>query len=390
MIDRKAAATLKQLAKGFPVVAITGPRQSGKTTLAKFVFANKPYVSLEDPDQIEFATTDPRGFLARYQEGAILDEIQRAPSLFSYLQGIVDEKHQTGLFIITGSEQFGLISKITQSLAGRVGLLQLLPFSLEELKSVELSPKTLDATLLKGFYPPIYDRSISPSVWYANYVSTYVERDVRQMLEIKDLSTFQRFLRMTAARTGQLLNLSSLANDCGITHNTAKAWLSILEASYIVFLLKPFHNNFGKRLTKAPKIYFYDPGLAAWLLGIKDVQQIAIHSMRGPLFESFVVSEILKDKCNKGLDANLDFWRDNTGNEIDILIEEARTIIPIEVKSGQTVSRDFYAYLKKWLSDISNFKSQPYVVYGGQESFNREGDEILPWNKIDKLLEKLL
>lgn len=389
MIDREATTTLKQLAKGFPVVAITGPRQSGKTTLAKFVFADKPYVSLEDPDQMEFATTDPRGFLAQYPEGAILDEVQRVPLLFSYLQSIVDEKHQTGLFILTGSEQFGLVSKITQSLAGRVGLLQLLPFSLEELKSVGLNPKTLNAMLLKGFYPPVYDRSISPSVWYANYVSTYVERDVRQMLEIKDLSTFQRFLRMSAARTGQLLNLSSLANDCGITHNTARAWLSILEASYIVFLLKPFHNNFGKRLAKAPKIYFYDTGLAAWLLRINDVQQMATHPMRGPLFESFVVSEILKNKYNKGLDANLNFWRDNTGNEIDILMEEAGIITPVEVKSGQTVNKDFYAYLKKWLSDVSNLESQPYVIYGGQESFSREGVKILSWNKIDKLLEKL-
>ncbi|MEI6237851.1 MAG: ATP-binding protein [Candidatus Saccharibacteria bacterium] len=388
MINRKSAVTLRQLAIGFPVVAITGPRQSGKTTLAKFVFNDKAYVSLEDPDQMEFASTDPRGFLARFPEGAILDEVQRVPSLFSYLQGIVDEKNQAGLFILTGSEQFGLISKITQSLAGRVGLLQLLPFSTEELKSGKLVPETLDDILLKGFYPPIYDRNISPSLWYANYVSTYVERDARQMIEVKDLSTFQRFVRMSAARTGQLLNLSSLANDCGITHNTAKAWLSVLEASYIVYLLKPFHNNFGKRLTKSPKIYFYDTGLAAWLLGIKDAQQLAIHPMRGSLFESFVVSEILKDKYNKGLDASLYFWRDNIGNEIDLLLGEANATIPVEIKSGQTVNKDFYAYIKKWLSSVSNLENQPYVVYGGQESFSQNGVEILSWNKIEKLLAR--
>jgi predicted AAA+ superfamily ATPase len=385
MINRQAIATLKQLAKGFPVVAITGPRQSGKTTLAKFVFKNKTYVSLEDPDQREFAMTDPRGFLAQYPEGAILDEVQRVPVLFSYLQRIVDENPQVGLFILTGSEQFGLISKITQSLAGRVGLLQLLPLSISELKAGKILPKTLDKLILKGFYPPVYSREVSPSVWYANYVSTYVERDVRQMVNVKDLDVFQKFIRMVAARTGQLLNLASLANDCGITHNTAKAWLSILQASYIVYLLHPFHKNFGKRLTKSPKVYFYDTGLAAWLLGISNEQQMSINSMRGPLFESLVVSEIIKSRYNQSLDLNIFFWRDNIGNEIDILLDEADGAVPIEVKSGQTVNKDFYTYLKKWLSDVSGIDRQGYVVYGGEDSFKRDGVEILSWNNISRL-----
>jgi len=388
MINRQAAKTLKQLARGFPIVTITGPRQSGKTTLAKHIFKHKPYVSLEDPDQMEFASTDPRGFLAKYPNGAVIDEAQRVPALFSYLQGIVDEKNWPGLFVLTGSEQFGLISKITQSLAGRVGLLQLLPFTLDELKSASVGTDDLSETLVKGFYPPIYDRTISPSVWYANYVATYVERDVRQMININDLSTFQRFVRMSAARTGQILNLSSLANDCGITHNTAKAWLSVLEASFLVFLLKPYHKNLGKRLIKSPKIYFYDTGLAAWLLGINDSHQMAVHPMRGPLFETLVVSEILKSQYNQGLRSNLFFWRDSIGNEIDILREESNTITPIEVKSGQTVTKDFYTYLKKWLTDVGHESGQSYVVYGGQESFKRENVRILSWKNINKLTNR--
>src|SRR3972149_3994940 len=345
MINRRAAPILKILAKGYPVITITGPRQSGKTTLARFVFKHKPYVSLEEPDQMEFANEDPRGFLARYPDGAVLDEAQRCPALFSYIQGIVDKDKRHGLFVLTGSQQFGLISRITQSLAGRAGLLHLLPFSLGELKAGNILYKGIDDLLLKGCYPPVYDRELSPSNWYANYIFTYVERDVRQMV-----------------------NLSQLANDCGITHNTARAWLSILEASYILFLLKPHHKNFGKRLIKTPKLYFYDTGLAAWLLGITDVKHMSIHAMRGFLFESLLVSELLKGRYNRGLASNLYFWRDNTGNEIDVLVEKADTLVPIEIKSGQTVTKDYFTGLKKWLTIAGTAAESPYVIYGGRES----------------------
>lgn len=385
MINRNSTLTLKKMSKGYPVVTITGPRQSGKTTLAKFVFKHKPYVSLEEPDQMEFANEDPRGFLARYPDGAVLDEVQRCPALFSYIQGIVDKNKRPGLFILTGSQQFGLISRITQSLAGRVGLLHLLPFSIGELKASGIMPKSLDDILLKGLYPPVYDRKLSASSWYANYVFTYLERDVRQMVNVRDLTTFQRFLRMCAARTGQVLNLSGLANDCGITHNTAKAWLSVLEASYIIFLLKPHHNNFGKRLIKSPKLYFYDTGLAAWLLGINDTKQISIHAMRGSLFESLMIGELMKGRCNKGLPSNLYFWRDNTGNEIDVVIEKADALIPIEIKSGQTITKDYFTGLKKWLTIAGTAAESPHVIYGGSDSQKRLGIEVLPWRDVSKL-----
>ena len=277
MIARKALSTLLELAKGYPFVALTGPRQAGKTTLSRMAFPDKPYISLEDPDTREFATTDPRRFLARYPDGAILDEVQRSPELFSYLQTLADMDGRMGLYILTGSQQFGLLSGITQSLAGRVGMVQLLPFSVGELQDADRLPETLDALLHKGSYPPLYDRRLIPAQWYAGYVTTYLERDVRQLINVRDLAIFQRFIRLCAGRTGQLLNLSALANDCGISHNTAKAWISILEASYILCLLLPHHRNFNKRLVKTPKLYFYDSGLAAWLLGVQNSDQLAIH-----------------------------------------------------------------------------------------------------------------
>ena len=391
MLPRIASKTLLTLAKGYPVVALTGPRQSGKTTLAQLAFPDKAYASLEDPDQYEFAEDDPRGFLARFPDGAILDEVQRCPALFSWLQGVVDADERMGLFILTGSQQFGLLSGITQSLAGRVGRLQLLPFSLTEIANAGVSPDSLDELLFTGLYPPLYNRSVAPVHWYADYVATYIERDVRQMINVQDLSTFQRFLRLCAGRHGQLLNRSALANDCGISHNTAKAWLSVLEASYIIHLLQPHFRNFRKRIVKSPKLYFLDTGLAAWLLGIQNADQLATHSMRGALFEGWVIQELLKARFNQALVSNLYFWRDNTGNEIDVLLEKGEQLQPVEVKSGQTITRDYLAGLKKWNELAKNDRASidtACLVYGGAEAQQRTGIDIIPWREISVLAEQ--
>lgn len=382
MIKRQADSLLQQLARGYPILAITGPRQSGKTTLARAVFSDKPYVSLEDPDARLFADEDPRGFLARFPDGAILDEAQRCPALFSYLQTRADAERRMGLFVLTGSQQFGLLSGITQSLAGRVGLVQLLPFALAELQQAGAAVGGLDELLWRGFYPPIHDRGLAPEHWFANYVMTYVERDVRQLVEVQNLSLFQRFIRMCAARCGQLLNLTSIANDCGVTHATVRNWLSVLEAGYIVHLLQPHHQNFGKRLVKTPKLYFHDTGLAAFLLGIRDPQHLAIHAARGALFENFVVGELLKQRYNAGLPSNLFFWRNNTGDEVDVVVEWGDKLLPVEIKSGQTYTPDFIRGLKKWRKVAGETSLQPCLIYGGDEAMRREEVEILPWRHL--------
>lgn len=389
MIKRKATATVLRLCKGFPVVAITGPRQSGKTTLARAVFPEKPYVSLEDPDTRAFADTDPRAFLGRYPDGAILDEVQRCPDLFSYIQTIVDQDQRMGLYVLTGSQQFGLRSKITQSLAGRVGMVQLLPFSHGELNDAGQMPADLETAIYTGSYPPLYDRELSPADWYPGYVSTYVERDLHQLIQVRDLKSFQLFLRMCAARTGQLLNLSSLANDCGITHNTVKAWLSVLEASYIVFLLQPHYRNFNKRLIKSPKLYFYDTGLVSWLLGIQEQSQVMIHSLRGALFETWIVAELIKGRLNRGLQPNLYFWRDSTGNEVDVLAEQGEHLLPIEIKSGRTLTADSFAALNKWCRLAGDIASPGHLVYAGEDAQQRAQVTVTPWQSISGLAEEI-
>ncbi len=386
LIPRQARATVERLAQGYPLVAITGPRQSGKTTLARGVFAEKPYVSLEDLDERALAGADPRGFLARFPDGAVLDEVQRAPALFSYLQTRVDTDRRNGLFVLTGSQQFGLFSSVTQTLAGRVAMLPLLPFTLGELQAARKAPPSVEVLLFQGLYPPIYDRGLDAGIWYGNYVATYVERDVRQMVNVRDLSTFQRFVRMCAARTAQLLNLSGLAADCGVSHNTAAAWLSVLEASYIVHLLPPYHRNFGKRLVKTPKLYFHDTGLAAWLLGIQRPEQIATHPQRGALFESWVVAELLKARFNRALGSNLYFWRDRSGHEVDLLVEQGDALLPVEIKSGQTVAPDFFAGLDEWRR-ISGTAGEAWLVYGGDREQTRHGTRVVPWKRIGELAE---
>jgi hypothetical protein len=387
MIPRAAAPTLERLAKGFPVVVLTGPRQSGKTTLAKSVFSGKTYVSLENPDERAFALEDPKRFLQRFPNGAVLDEVQRCPELLSWLQAWVDERGIMGDYVLTGSAQFDLIGGVTQTLAGRVGRVELLPLSADELASAKQSHSDLNAALFKGGYPALYDRDVSPQDWFANYIATYVERDVRQLVAVRNLSQFQTFVKMCAARSGQLLNLSSLGADCGITSVTAKQWLSVLEASYIVTLLQPHHRNFGKRLVKAPKLYFCDVGLAAWLLGIRDAANLDTHASRGALFETHVVSELLKQRLNAGRPRDLYFWRDSAGNEVDVVMETAQGLQAMEIKSGSTFAIDWTDGLKRWQKFAGGESFQPSMVYGGKTSYARDGLHVWGWQDITHITD---
>lgn len=385
MINRSAKKIIENLLTGFPIVTLTGPRQSGKTTLARAVFKNHPYASLEEPDLRQAAFEDPRSFLARFPDGAVLDEVQRSPELLSYLQTTVDNDGRMGLFILTGSQQFGLMSGITQSLAGRTAFVELLPFSVPELTIAKQLPEDIDTMMLNGCYPPIYDRNLSPSDWYSAYVTAYVERDVRQMLNVQDLETFQRFVRMCAGRTGQLLNLSSLAIECGVTHNTAKSWISVLEASYLVFLLRPHHENFNKRLVKMPKLYFYDAGLVSWLLGIRTAEQMITHPLRGNIFETFIISELVKSRMNRGEKPAFFFWRDSNGNEVDLLIEKGIQLYPVEIKSGRTLTNEAYTGLNKWCTLAGEKAGKPALIYAGNESFQHRGTQVLGWKDGEQL-----
>lgn len=386
MIKRDIENILIKLAGQYPVVTVTGPRQSGKTTLIKHVFPDKQYVNLETPDIRQFAVSDPRGFLNQY-DNAILDEIQRTPELLSYIQPIIDENKEPGRFIITGSQQFEILNNISQSLAGRTALLKLLPLSISEIKDT-FDISSIDKLIYKGFYPRIYDIDIEPHQAIGDYIVTYVERDIRQLISIKDLNLFEKFLKLCAGRIGQLLNLQSLANDTGISHTTARSWISILEASYIIFLLPPWFNNFSKRLIKSPKLYFYDVGLASYLLGIENEKQVFRDPLRGNLFENLIIIEFLKYRFNKGKKSNLYFYRDSKGLEIDLIYESGRDIFPIEIKSGATVSEDYFKNLKKFLR-IDKALSAPYggaVFYGGNEIQHRTDFKVYPATKVSELI----
>lgn len=386
MITRNSEQTIRTMLRGFPIVTITGPRQSGKTTLAKAVFADRPYASLEEPDVRQAAQEDPRSFLARFPDGAVLDEVQRCPELLSYLQTIVDADDRMGLFILTGSRQFDLMSGITQSLAGRTAFIELLPFSITELDAAGKLPSDVNTILMTGCYPPLYDRELTLSSWFGAYVTAYVERDVRQLLKVQELETFQRFVRLCAGRTGQLLNLSSLATECGITHNTAKAWISVMEASYLVFLLRPHHISFNKRLVKMPKLYFYDTGLVCWLLGIRTREQIETHPLRGNIFETFVISELIKSQLNRGEKQAFSFWRDSNGSEVDLIVEHGTKLIPVEIKSGMTLTGESFAGLEKWRTLAGDAVMTPSLIYGGNEAYLHKGINVLGWQKIGELL----
>jgi uncharacterized protein len=389
-IPRRLEETARSRLAGHPVLTITGPRQSGKTTLSRLLAPELPYLSLEDPDTRAFASEDPRAFLRQVADGAILDEVQRVPDLFSYLQGIVDTDKRMGRFILTGSSQFELIQSITQSLAGRATMLTLLPFALGELQAVDKAPSSVDDLLYQGLYPPIYDRPVEASVWIQDYIGTYLERDVRQILNIQDLATFQRFVQLCAGRIGQLVNLTALASDAGITRVTADSWLSVLEASHLLFLVRPWFSNSSKRLIKTPKIYFNDPGLAASLLGIRQPGHLTAHPQRGALFENWVITELQKAQANAGLKPSLHFLRDKEGHEIDAFIETApNTFHAIEIKSGETIASDFFRGLDYWRERLPSLTITPWLVHGGTSLQHREKATVLPWNDLAPLLSAL-
>ncbi|HEY8710189.1 MAG TPA: ATP-binding protein [Burkholderiaceae bacterium] len=366
------------------MIAITGPRQSGKSTLAREVFAQHPYVTLEDLDTRRLALADPRRFLARFPSGAVLDEVQRAPELLSYLQGRVDTTQRMGEFVVAGSQQFGLMDGITQSLAGRVGMLQLLPLSHAELLHSASAGASLEQRLWLAGYPALHAqfRELQPQTWFASYLATYLERDVRQLLNVSNLALFQRFVLMCAARSGQLLNLNSLAADCGISQPTARQWLTVLQASYVVTLLPPYHRNFGKRLVKTPKLYFLDTGLLCHLLRVPDALALQTHALRGAIFETWVVTEVIKHRYNQGLSADLYFWRDNHGVEIDLVYEDAGRMQAVEIKSGTTFAMDWLAAARRWKAMAGDGAAQPIVLYGGAESFELADARVVSWREI--------
>lgn len=383
MIHRTLTEHLQYLATKFPVVALTGPRQSGKTTLVENLFSSKAYVSLEDPDVREFATTDPKGFLNQFDDGVVIDEAQHVPQLFSYIQTRVDKSKKAGEFILTGSQNFLLLEKISQSLAGRAAVMHLLPLSVQELSEAQLSLENPFALIQKGFYPRIYDQDIAPLDWYKSYINTYIERDVRQIKNITDLSKFQLFIKLCAGRIGQLLNISSLANDCGVNQTTIGSWLGILEASFIICLLRPHHQNFDKRLVKQPKLYFYDTGLACYLLGIRKPEELMTHYMRGSLFENFVVSELIKKRFNQGREADLNFWRDSHGHEVDVIMSQGDRVIPLEIKSAATLSNDQFKALTYWQQLAHGAKG--YLVYAGDQSQARTNATVLSWKDLNQI-----
>jgi len=384
MVQRIAKKKLIDLASKFKAVAVIGARQSGKTTLIKQVFKNKPYVSMENPDTRQFAIEDPRGFLSSFPKGAILDEVQRVPQLFSYLQEILDDQRAKGLFILSGSNNFLLQQNISQTLAGRVGYLQLLPFSISELSKSKLLAVSDDALMLKGFYPPVYDQKIPFGDWCPNYISTYIERDVRQIKNITDLIVFGRFMKLLAGRNGQELNYSSLSIETGVDMKTIQSWVGVLESSFIIYLLKPHHNNFNKTIVKRPKLYFYDTSIVCSLLGIRNAAQIKNHPLRGAIFEGMVITELLKNRTNAGKPVNLSFWRDKTGREIDVIVDNGNTQFPIEIKSGKTIHDEFLKNIEYWKS-MSGFK-KGLVLYAGKENQKRsKGTDILNWRALSEL-----
>ncbi|HBE01231.1 MAG TPA: AAA family ATPase [Spirochaetia bacterium] len=384
MIHRNVTSYLKSCFKKYPVVTVTGPRQSGKTTLVRNTFPRLPYVNLENLETRQYATDDPQRFLNEYSAGAIFDEIQNVPGLTSWIQVHIDEIKKNSMFVLTGSRQFEVMETVSQSLAGRTAIIRLLPFSYQEIKGAFL-PDSVDNILYTGFYPRLFDQKIEPVRALADYLATYIERDIRKITHIHNLSLFQKFIGLCAGRTGQIVNLVSLGNDTGISHTTASEWLSILEASYTVFLLRPYFTNTGKRLIKSPKLYFYDVGLASHLLGIENHKHVKNHPLRGNLFENFIILDILKQRYNRGLSNNLFFFRESSGYEVDLIYLDGGVPFPVEIKSGETISSEYFKGLEYFQKNFSAelTAKRGLIIYAGKNIQNRQNFRICGYHKLD-------
>jgi hypothetical protein len=387
-IQRNLVEALNRLRTKFPILAVTGPRQSGKTTLIRNLFPDYQYVTLENPDIRERALADPNGFLNTWPNKVIFDEVQQAPQLFSYLQAKVDADRQMGQFVLSGSENFQLLQSITQSLAGRVALFKLLPFSFSELETVGLLSDRWQEAAYRGFYPALFDRNIEPTDFYVNYVETYIERDVRRLVNVRDLRQFRLFLKYCAGHIGQMLNLQKIANEVGISQPTAQSWFSVLETSYILFTNPPYYLNFNKRLVKAPRIYFYDTGLACYLLEMTRSADLVNYYQRGAIFENLLVAELCKHQYHHYQKADFYYWRDSNGLEIDLLFEETSSLNVAEIKSAETINSSFFSNMQKFTKIAEGQKVQPFLLYGGSESMEYMGTQVLGWRSVGRFLTK--
>ncbi len=387
MVFRELSTKLLELAGKMPVLTLTGPRQSGKSTLVKQAFPDYHYVNLENPEQRRFAREDPNGFLAQYPAKVIIDEVQYVPELPSYIQVLVDQDDQPGRFILTGSQNLLLMEQVSQSLAGRTALFTLLPFSMQELKGTQYQAESYEKYLVKGFYPRIYDKALNPTEWLRVYILNYVERDVRQLINLPDADAFSQFVELCAGRVGQTVNFSELGSLIGISYQTAKRWLSILKTSYLVYTLRPYHKNYQKRIVKAPKLYFYDTGLACALLNIRDESQYRLHFAKGALFENFVINEVQKHYYNQGERPNLYYWRTQSGQEVDLIIDKGLEIFPVEMKAGKTINSDFFKGLDYFNTLTGNPTKNGFLVYGGTEIQQRSKGTVLSWQHMERLFQ---
>ncbi|MBL7829114.1 MAG: ATP-binding protein [Saprospiraceae bacterium] len=382
MITRLLGSKISQSAQKMPVIAVTGPRQSGKSTLIQQLFPTYTYLNLEDIELRQFALSDPKGFLQHAGKKAIIDEVQYAPELLSYIQVITDREKIAGQFIISGSQNLLLMHSIAQSLAGRVAIFNLLPFSLQEIQNTDFALINYEDYIFKGFYPRIYDLDLEPTKWLQDYLKTYVERDVRQILNVGDLATFRQFLEICAGRIGQLVNFSEIGNMIGVSYQTVKKWLSVLETSFIVYTLQPYHQNFNKRIVKTPKLYFYDTGLACALLNLRSVEDLNRHFAKGALFENFIINEILKNQLNQAISPRNYFWNASGSHEIDLLLDKGGRLIHVEIKSSRTIGAHFFDSMKYFQAVSGALPSDGYLIYGGDEMQKRSEVQVLSWKSL--------